>query len=106
MAFGSSNTEDVVFRYPPRLDTFNLPIPGSAVQIIVQDCLFAPTGGRENEVHAHQVVADATLYAPDGAPALSAQDQVVVRGQTYDVIEKPRFWTNEGYEIPLRLVTG
>lgn len=106
MPFGSSNAEDVIFRYPPRLDTFQQPIAGSAQQIIVQDCLFAPGAGRENDAQAHQVIADAVLYAPADAPALTAQDQVIVRGQIYEVTEKPRLWNNEGFEIGLRRVTG
>lgn len=107
MPFGSSNaSEDVIFRYPARLDTFHQPLAEAANDILVQDCLFAPGAGRENEVHADQVVADGTLFAPTDAPPITAQDQVVVRGQVYDVIAKPRYWNNEGYEIPLRLVTG
>lgn len=106
MAFGSSNAETVTFRYPARFDTFQHPIPGSGAEVVVEDCLFAPGAGRENEVHANQVQADGTLFAPPEAPAITARDQVVVRGEVYDVIEKPRLWLNEGYEIPLRLVTG
>jgi hypothetical protein len=107
MPFGSSNAEDVVFRYPVLLDTFQQPIDGAGpVTIIVRDCLFAPGAGRENEAQAHQVVADAVLYAPIDAPALTAQDQVIARGQIYEVIEKPRLWNNEGFEIGLRRVTG
>jgi len=106
MAFGSSNAETVIFRYPARLDNFQHPIPGSGSDVVVEDCLFAPGAGRENEVHANQVQADGTLFAPPEAPGLTARDQVVVRGDVYDVIEKPRLWLNEGFEIPLRLVTG
>lgn len=106
MPFGSDNSEPVLFRYPARLDTFNQPISGSGRDVTVEDCLFAPGAGRENQVHANQAQADGTLFAPPDAPAISAQDQVVVRGDTYEVIERPRYWLNEGYEIPLRIVTG
>jgi hypothetical protein len=107
MAFGSSaNSETVLFRYPVRLDVFQRPVAGSATEVIVEDCLFAPGTGGENQTHANQVVADATLYAPPESPAITAADQVVARGEIYEVIEKPRLWTNEGYEIPLRRVTG
>lgn len=107
MPFASSaNSEAVIFRYPKRLDTFHRPIPGTGVDITVEDCLFAPGAGRENEVHANQVLADGTLFAPPDAPAISAHDQVVIRGEVYDVIERPRYWLNEGYEIPVRVVTG
>lgn len=106
MAFGSSNAETVIFRYPVRYDNFHHPLAGTGRDLVVDDCLFAPGAGRENEVHAHQVQADGTLFVPPEAPAITARDQVVVRGEVYDVIEKPRLWLNEGYEIPLRLVTG
>lgn len=107
MPFGSSNIEDVVFRYPVLLDTFQQPIDGAGpVTVVVRDCLFAPGAGQEQTTHARQVSADAMLYAPVDAPALTAQDQVLVRGETYEVIEKPRLWNNEGYEIALRRVTG
>lgn len=107
MPFGSSaNSEAAVFRYPPRYDTFHRPIPGTGRDVVVEDCLFAPGAGRENEVHANQVEADGTLFAPPDAPEITAQDQVVLRGDVYEVAERPRYWLNEGYEIPLKLVTG
>lgn len=106
MPFASGNTESVIFRYPPRLDTFNDPIAGSGRDVPVEECLFAPGAGRENEVHAQQVQADGTLFAPDDAPPISAQDQVVIRDEVYEVIERPRYWLNEGYEIPVKIVTG
>jgi hypothetical protein len=31
---------------------------------------------------------------------------VVIRGEVYEVIAKPRYWLNEVYEIPVRVVTG
>jgi len=107
MAFsGGASAETVIFRYPVRYDTFHRPLPGSGVDITVDECVFAPGAGRENEVHAEQVVADGTLYAQPDSPPLSALDQVVVRGEVYDVVEKPRVWLNEAVEIPLRRVTG
>lgn len=107
MPFGSSaNSEDVIFRYPPRLDTFRRPIPGTGRDVLVPDCLFAPGAGREIEVNANQVQADGTLFAPPESPEITAHDQVVIRDEVYDVAEKPRYWMNEGYEIPVKLVTG
>lgn len=100
------NTEAVIFRYPRRLDTFQHVIDGTGVDVLVEDCLFAPGAGRENEVHANQVLADGTVFAPPDAPPISAQDQVVIRGEVYDVIERPRYWLGEGLEIPVRVVTG
>jgi hypothetical protein len=107
MAFsGGNSAETVIFRYPARLDTFNRPIPGTAIDIPVDECVFAPGAGRENEVHAEQVEADGTVFAQPDAPTITAQDQVVIRGEVYDVIEKPRVWLNEAVEIPVRRVTG
>lgn len=106
VSFASGNTESVVFRYPPRRDTFHDLIPGSGRDVPVEGCLFHPGPGRENEVHAQQVAADGTLYAPSDAPALSAQDQVVIRGEVYEVVERPRYWLEEGFEIPVKIVSG
>jgi hypothetical protein len=107
MPFGASNaSEPVVFRYPTRLDTFNQPAVGDQNDLLVADCLFAPGAVEENDSQANQVAADAILYAPPESPTLSALDQVVVRGEVYEVIGKPRYWMNEGYEISLRRVTG
>lgn len=106
MAFSSSNSETVIFRYPQRLDTFGDPIPGSGRQVTVDGCLFAPGPGREVEVHAAQVSADGTVFAPPEAPPITAADQVIIRGDTYEVVERPRVWLNEGTEIPVRIVTG
>lgn len=105
MAFGG-NVETVVFRYPPRFDTFHQPINGGGLDTVVEGCLFAPGATGENDNQAHQVVADAVLYAPEDAPVLTARDQVVVRGLTYEVIGFPKLWFGEGYEIQLKKVTG
>ena len=106
MAFGSSNSETVVFRYPPRTDTFGDLIPGSGREVTVEGCVFAPGPGREVEVHAAQVSADGTVFAPPEAPPITAADRVIIRGDIYDVVERPRVWLNEGTEIPVRIVTG
>jgi hypothetical protein len=106
MAFGSSNAETVIFRYPQRTDNFGDPLPGTGRDVVVEGCLFAPGPGREVEVHAAQVTADGTVFAPPEAPVITAQDQVVIRGDVYDVVERPRVWLNEGTEIPVRIVTG
>lgn len=105
MAFGG-NVETVVFRYPPRYDTFHQLITSSGLDTVVEGCLFAPGATDENDSQAHQVVADATLYAPEDAPVLTARDQVVVRDQVYEVIGLPKLWFGEGYEIQLKKVTG
>jgi hypothetical protein len=98
--------EPVLFRYPPRYDTFQHPVDGTGVDVAVDDCVFAPGGGQENDVHADQVVADAELYCPPDVPRITAQDQVVVRGEVYDVVQKPRYWLNETVILVLRRVTG
>jgi hypothetical protein len=107
MAFsGGNSAETVIFRYPVRRDTFQRVIPGTGIDLVVEECVFAPGAGRENEVHANQVLADGTVYAQPDAPAITAKDQVVIRGELYEVIEKPRVWINEAVEIPVRRVTG
>lgn len=107
MGFAPANSaETIIFRYPPRLDVFQQPIPGSGRDVAVDDCVFAPGPGDESDVQARQAQADATVYAPPESPALSAQDQIVARGDVYDVIEPPRYWQNEVWEIPVRRVTG
>lgn len=106
MAF-SGNTEAVVFRYPARFDTFHQPVGGGPqADTVVEECLFAPGSTDENDAQAHQVSGEATLYAPEDAPVITARDQVVARGQVYEVIGFPKLWAGEGYEIPLRRVTG
>jgi hypothetical protein len=106
MAFGG-NVEAVLFRYPARFDTFHQQISGGPqADTIVEGCLFAPGATDEQDDQAHQVRADATLYAPEDAPVLTARDQVVARGLVYEVIGFPKLWAGEGYEIPLRRITG
>ena len=106
MAFGG-NTEAVLFRYPARYDTFHQLIAGTPQpDALVEDCLFAPGTTSEHDTQAHQVIADAILYAPEGSPLLTARDQVVAREQVYEVIGRPKLWLGEGYEIQLRKVTG
>jgi hypothetical protein len=105
MAFGG-NTETVLFRYPARYDTFHQQVTSNQLDTLVEGCLFAPGSTDENDSQAHQVRADATLYAPEDAPVLTARDQVVVRDQVYEVIGFPKLWLGEGYEIQLKKVTG
>lgn len=105
MAFGG-NVEAVLFRYPARFDTFHQQTTAAQPDTIVEGCLFAPGATDENDAQAHQVVGDATLYVPEDAPVITSRDQVVVRGQAYEVIGFPKLWAGEGYEIPLRRVTG
>lgn len=106
MAFTSNNSETVIFRYPPRRDVFGDPIPGTGRDVPVEGCLFAPGPGREVEVYAAQVQADGTVFAPSEAPTITAHDQVVIRGEVYEVSARPRVWLGEGTEIPVRIVTG
>lgn len=106
MAFTSNNAETVVFRYPARRDAFGDLIPGSGRDVTVDGALFAPGPGREVEVHAAQVTADGTIFVDPDAPPITAQDQVIIRGDLYEVVERPRVWLNEGTEIPVRIVTG
>ena len=106
MPFTSNNSEPVIFRYPPRYDNFGDLIPGSARDVLVEGALFAPGPGREVEVHAAQVTADGTVFVNPDAPPITAHDQVVIRGEVYEVAERPRVWLNEGTEIPVKIATG
>ncbi len=105
MAFASSNGETVIIRTPPRRDNYGDVIAGSATDTAVQDCLVAPGASSEAEDHSRQVLASADVYVPEGY-TITAHDQLVVRGEVYEVIEKPRVWINEAVEIPVRRVTG
>jgi hypothetical protein len=107
MAWSSAGSgEPVIFRYPQRFDTFHHPIDGSGRDVPVEDCVLAPSGGRENDAQAEQVVTDAELYCPPDVPRITAQDQVVVRGEVYDLVAAPRYWLNETVILTLKRVTG
>lgn len=107
MAFsGGNSAETVIFRYPQRLDTFNRPIPGTGVDIAVDECVFAPGEGNENTLQANQARIDGEVYVQPDAPPITAQDQIVIRGDVYDVAEPPKVWLGEAVVIPVRRVTG
>lgn len=105
MAF-AGNTETAIFRYAPRHDTYGDPIAGTGGDVSVEGCLFAPSATSENLAQAQQVSSEATLYAPEDAPKITANDQIVVRGDVYAIVGRPKLWLGEGYEILLRFVTG
>jgi hypothetical protein len=101
----AGKTETVTRVRPPAKDTFGDPLPGTGSEVDVPGCLFAPGGSTENLDGADQVVADATVYMPDGTD-IRPTDRVRARGDLYDVVGKPRVWAGYGVEVPLRLVTG
>lgn len=99
------NVETVVIVRPPGKDKFGDPLPGEPARIPVQGCLFAPGPSVENLAGANQVEADGTVYAPPGTD-VRPTDQVLVRGDLYEVDGKPRDWGTSGVVIVLKLVTG
>lgn len=90
---------------PPGRDGFGDPLPGTAVEIPVPGCLFAPRSSAENLTGATQVGADGDVYAPAGTDARPT-DQVRVRGELYEVDGRPADWGSSGVVIPVRRVTG
>lgn len=98
--------ETVVFRYAPAFDTFHQMVPDTGGDVPVDDCVFAPEGGSENDQQQQHVTASGELYCPPDVPDISAQDQVVVRGEVYDLVQKPRYWLGETVILTLRRVTG
>lgn len=105
MAFASSNGETVIVRTPPRRDNYGDVIPDSAATVTVPDCLVAPGASTEADEHSVQVVADADVYMPEGYTP-TARDQMIIRGETYEVVGKPQLWLNEGIVVSVRLVVG
>jgi len=99
------NTETVVIVHPLGRDAFGDPLPGTATETTVEDCLFAPGASRELAVDADQLQADGTVFAPPGT-TVTAVDQVRIRGVLYEVAGAPRDWLDSVVEIPVRRVTG
>ncbi|MER7167034.1 hypothetical protein ABT336_13330 [Micromonospora sp. NPDC000207] len=91
---------------PPQRDRWGDPIPGSDTRTPIGGCLFAPGPSAENLQGANQTEADGTLYLPAGTPLPSPADKIEIRGDTYEVIGRPRVWGRAGVEIVLQMVTG
>ena len=106
MAAGDQIT--VVVVRPPKKDGFGDPLPGSAVAFEIPGCLFAPGPTTEVLDGANQVQADGAVYAPPGPPSTDVRpgDQVLVRGDLYEVDGKPQDWGGAGVVILLNLITG
>jgi hypothetical protein len=99
-------SEPVVVISPPGRDRFGDPTPGSATEVEVPGCLFAPGPSRELGFAANQVDTDGTVYAPPGT-VVHPTDQVRVHDQTYNVVGDPQDWgAGAGVVIVLRRVTG
>lgn len=83
-------TETAIFRYATKTDTYGDPIPGTGRDVQVEGCLFAPSATSENLARANQVSSEAALYAAEDAPKINAPDQLVVRGDVYAIVGRPK----------------
>lgn len=97
--------ETVTVVRPPAKGRFGDPVPGTAAEIPVEGCLFAPGPSGENLDGANQVDATGTVFAPAGT-VVRPSDRLRVRGELYEVAGKPMDWGTSGVQIPLRQVTG
>ncbi len=106
MAWIAGDVETVtVVRLPAKDPRTGDPLAGSEEQTEVAGCLFAPGSSSTTEQFSHQVDTDAVLYAPAGTD-VRVEDRVMVRGDVYEVVGKPRVWSSAGLEVDLRQVTG
>lgn len=103
--FAAGDLETVYIVRPPEKDNFGDPIAGTGEETAVPGCLFAPGATEEMLVHAQQVQADATVYAPAGT-TVSPADRLRIRGELYEVVGRLRDWGDAGVEILVRLTTG
>lgn len=77
----------------------------------VAGCAFDPGGSSEENDGRTATVTTPTLYAPPGAD-LDAADQVLVRGDIFEVLGVPAVWVNpfdgqtKGVVASLRKVDG
>lgn len=71
----------------------------------ITGCLFDPGGSSEVRDGRTAVTTTPTLYLPPGAD-LAATDQVVVRGDLFEVAGKPAVWIDAGVVAQLQEVTG
>lgn len=102
---GAGDTETVTIIRPTGRDPFGDPLPGTAEEIVLPGCLFAPGPSDEPGFPTQQVDTDATLYGPPGADVRPA-DKIRVRGDVYNVVGKPAVWGSFGVVVRLRQVTG
>lgn len=85
--------------------------PTSDVELDIEGCLFAPTGGFEQTGGRDTVTTQPTLYTPPGADIRST-DRVRIRGFVYQVDGEPADWHGAfssdwaGVAVPLRGITG
>ncbi len=99
--------ETAVLVRSPGKDEFGDPLVGVDVTVTITGVLFEPGATRENEVNANQVEADGTLYVdPELGIDFDPADQLIIRGERYQVVGRPRYWLNRLVEVPVRIVTG
>jgi hypothetical protein len=108
--FMPDQVETVTRVRPPTKDPFG-DITGPAAELDIGGCLFAPGPSPEAAPGqgSNQVTIDGTVYAPPGSPDVLPTDQLRIRGDLYQVVDRPQQWGpggNAGVVIGVRRTTG
>lgn len=77
----------------PGLDRYRKPLPGADVETPIEGAAFAPEGSPESVEVGRVVLSEAPkLYFRQSRPDIVASDRLRVRGDLYDVSERPADW--------------
>lgn len=107
MAIGFDDMQEpMLIVHPVARDQWGDPLPGTGTSTRITEAIYAPGASRELEVNANTVDADGTVYIDPATAEVGPGDQIVIRGQVYEVAGKPRLWLGRVTEIPVRVVTG
>lgn len=105
--FLAGNTQTVTRVRPTGRDAFGDPVTGTADEVDIPGCLFAPGGSSESAPgeNANSVGTSGTLYAPSGSDILNT-DQLLIRDDLYDITGTPQAWGTSGLVVEVRRNTG
>ena len=105
--FAAGDTETITRLRPPGLDLMGDALPGTAGELDIPGCLFAPGGSSESAPgeNAAQVTSFGTVYAPAGTD-ITNTDQLRIRGHVFDITGTPQSWGTTGLVVEVRRITG
>lgn len=105
--------ETVTVVRKPKRDTFGNRPQGPPPQWDVPGFQFAPGPSQEMGLGSGQIETDGTLYGPPKAAidaivptGIQPTDEILVRGDAYQVIGRVQDWGASGTVIVLKRVTG
>lgn len=99
--------ESIIRRRPGGFDGFGNPTASTVPDLPLSGCAVYPRGSTEDSGRSATVVVGYTLLIPDTTVDIVESDQVIWRGQVYEVEGEPGIWpyfdgTDAGLQVAMK----